>query len=50
MLIKLAEKDNLIHELDAKNRSLDDQLREGESTMRLVSLPEVDINSINCSL
>lgn len=37
MLIKIAEKDNIIHELDSKNRSLEDQLREGESTMRLVS-------------
>ncbi|CAG5087134.1 Oidioi.mRNA.OKI2018_I69.PAR.g11464.t1.cds [Oikopleura dioica] len=35
MMIKLTEKDKLIHELDAKNRSLDEQLREGESTMRL---------------
>ena len=37
MLIKIAEKDNIIHELDSKNRTLEDQLREGESTMRLVS-------------
>jgi len=35
LLIKIAEKENIIHGLDSKNRILDDQLREGESTMRL---------------